>query len=426
MKNSYLEQVLRQRVIPQPKEITFQDGECLIQDEMSVELKTAENEEEFGVTVTELFEEYWNVLPLIKLTHSKAAEDFLEDQYEVQVTRQKITLVSHCSKGLQLAMKTLRQLAEPVPGSSVLEGYVLQPCKIQDYADSEFRAVRLSLNQYDEPGQIENYLRLAASLKFNYCFLDCAKVFPFKSHPAFAFKDNVKRSAFFRNLLDLADEVGITLIPCFNIFHQASFCEYDTEEHQVLNFHPEYAPLFEPGGWSWCMSNLESQAVVAGLVHELYEFFERPDYFHIGKISSKEFRFCRSCAEKSADELLSQQIASLYLSFDEERPRFVLGKEPSDGKKKIKVAFPGDVLLELNEGEKIPEGLDCIQNIVSENSVLSDEAGGTIFDLNESLPVSAADIAWNGKKQDGYSVDSFVQIKLNAIADMEPVSRYDF
>ena len=44
MKNSYLEQVLRQRLIPQPKEITFQDGECLIQDEMSVELKTAENE----------------------------------------------------------------------------------------------------------------------------------------------------------------------------------------------------------------------------------------------------------------------------------------------------------------------------------------------------------------------------------------------
>ena len=427
MKNSYLEQVLKQRLIPQPKEIVFQEGECLIQDGISVELKTAENEEEFGDTVAELFSEYWNVVPEIKLTHSKAAEDFLEDQYEVQVTRKKITLISHCSKGLQLAMKTLRQLAEPIRGTASLEGFVLQTCKIQDYADSEFRAVRLDINPYNDLGDVEKKIRIAGALKFNYIFLDCSEVFPFKSHPAFAFKDHVKRPAFFRTLLDVADDVGITLIPCFNIFHQASFCEYDTEEHKVLNFHPEYAPLFEPGGWSWCMSNPESQAVVAGLVHELYEFFECPDYFHIGKISSQEFRFCRSCAEKSAEDLLSGQIAALYLSFDENRPRFVLGKEPSDPDKKVKIAFPGDILLEVNDGDKIPDGIDSIQYIQNGESVLADEAGGTVFDLNdELLPISAADIAWNGKGQDNYSTDAFVQVKLNAVADMEPVSHHDF
>ena len=194
----------------------------------------------------------------------------------------------------------------------------------------------------------------------------------------------------------------------------------------MLNFHPEYAPLFEPGGWNWCMSNPESQAVVADLVHELYEFFECPDYFHIGKISCQEFRFCRSCAEKSAEDLLSGQIAALYLSFDENRPRFVLGKEPSDPDKKVKIAFPGDILLEVNDGDKIPDGIDSIQYIQNGESVLADDAGGTVFDLNELLPISAADIAWNGKGQDNYSTDAFVQVKLNAVADMEPVSRYDF
>ena len=426
MKNAYLEEVLKQRLIPQPKEISFQDGECLIQNEMSVELKTAENEEEFGKLINDLFTEYWNVSPLIKLTHSKAAEEFLEDEYEIMVSRTKITLTSHCSKGLQLAMKTLRQLAEPIRDTAYLEGYVLQPCKIHDYADSEFRAVRITLNQYDDLGMAENMIRLTGSLKFNYIFLDCAAIFPFKSHPGFRWTDDVKRPAFFRSLLDTADEAGVTLIPCFNIVHQASFRAYDTAEHKVLNFHPEYAPLFEPGGWSWCMSNPESQTAVAGLVHELYEFFECPDYFHIGKISSREFRLCRSCAEKSADELLSQQIAMLYQSFGEDRPRFVLGKEPSDTKKKIKVCFPGDILLELNDGEKLVKGIDCIQNIANADSVLAEEAGGTIVDFGEDLFAAAADIAWNGKKQETYSADSFVQIKLNAIADMEPVSRYDF
>jgi|GEM_PF-2006618 len=425
MKNSYFEQVLRQRLIPQPKEVEFLDGECVICPEFPVELKTAENEEEFGCLVNDLFEDYWNVSPLIKLTHSKQAEDFLEEEYIIMVSRNKITLTSHCSKGLQLAMKTLRQLAEPIRGTDILEGYVLQPCKIHDYADSEFRALKLTIQHYDELGMVEKKIRRAGALKFNYLFLDCASVFPFKSHPGFRWEYGAKRPAFFRALLDIADEAGVTLIPCFDIFHRASMAESGSEEHKVLNFHPEYAPLFEPGGWSWCMSNPASQAVVADLVHELYEFFECPDYFHIGKVSSREFRFCRSCAEKSAEELLSQQIAALYMSFDENRPRFVLGKEKSDEKKKVQIAFPGDILLEVNDGDKIPAGIDCIQNFTDENSVLADDAGGTVFDLDES-GCWAADIAWNGKKQPEYCTESVVQTKLNAISDMEPVSQYDF
>ena len=426
MKNSYLEQVLKQRMIPQPKEASFQDGECLVQDGIAVELTTAENEEEFGETVSELFAEYWNVAPEIKLSHSKDAEDFLEEEYKIAVTAKKITITSHCSKGLQLAMKTLRQLAEPIRGTAYLEGFVLQPCKIHDYADSEFRAVRLNLSIYQELGEIEKEIRLAGAMKFNYIFLDCSKNFPFKSHPGFSVREHMKRPAFFRALLDIADEVGITLIPCFNIFHHASLSEAGTEEHAVLNFHPEYAPLFEPGGWSWCMSNPESQAVVAGLVHELYEFFECPDYFHIGKISGDDFRLCRSCAERSTEELLSQQIAMLYQSFGENRPRFVLGKDASAGNKKIKVSFPGDILLELNDGDKIPKGIDCVQNITDVDSVLAEEAGGTIVTYDDDFLAVAADVAWNGKRQEEYSSDSVVQIKLNAVADMEPVTRHEF
>lgn len=175
------------------------------------------------------------------------------------------------------------------------------------------------------------------------------------------------------------------------------------------------------------MSNPESQAVVSGFVHELYEFFERPDYFHIGKISSKEFRLCRNCAAKSADELLSLQIGMLYMSFGEDRPRFVLGKEKSSEKKKVKVSFPGDILLELNDGEKVIDGIDCVQNISSEDAVLAEDAGGTIFDLDAQISEdAAADIAWNGRKQQEYSADALVQVKLNVIADMEPVTPFDY
>ena len=80
----------------------------------------------------------------------------------------------------------------------------------------------------------------------------------------------------------------------------------------------------------------------------------------------------------------------------------------------------------LNDGDKIPKGIDCIQNITDEDSVPAEEAGGTITDFDDDFLAVAADVAWNGKRQEKYFTDSIVQIKLNTVADMEPVSPHDF
>ena len=388
------------RLIPLPKDIRFAEGELLLENGVAVELKTAENEEHFADLITDLFQEYWGIAPVVKLAGSKTAESFLEDQYQISIQSKKITLVSHCEKGLQLAMKTLRQLAEPCRCG--VQGFWLKCCKIKDYADTEFRAVKLKIVPEESITDVEKELRFAAAMKFNYAFVEPVGIFPFKSHPEFGWRDQMKRSADFRHLLDVADECGIKLIPCFNIFHGSFSCDYFSGQHAVLNFHRDLASLFEPGGESLCFSNPETRKVISDLILELYDFFEQPEYFHLGCLNDSDFRQCRECCAMEPGDLVSEYILSFYDIFTgEERPRFIFGKNPSqEEQKKIALSLPGDILLEMKEGQTIPDGLDILMELNSSFTDLPADAGGVVFPLDyrvESMG-EMADLAWNSKQ----------------------------
>ena len=423
MINSVLETVLKQRLIPQPKRIDFRGGECLIAGGVSVEIKTAEDDEDFPGMVSDLFREYWNVKPEIRHAHSVSAENFLEDQYEVRVSRERITLIAHCEAGLALAMKTLRQLAEPIRGTMTTEGHILQPCRIQDWADSEFRSARLKITPETTLAEAEKKIRLAGDWKFRYVIVESMGVFPFKSHPEFGWKDQMKSASFFRTLLDTADDCGVSLIPAFDIFHKASMTDAGTGKHAVLNFRREFAPLFEPDGESWCMSNPCAREIIADLVSELHEFFERPDYFHIGRIGKNEFARCRTCCLESEEQLLLKQILELYKAFGEERPRFLVGKCDSEsGKEKITLSLPADLLLELDAGDGIPETFDSVIDLTKRRTDLPETAGGVTvsLDISPESVAEAAEIAWNGGKPEKIACSAVAETFLRIIPEMDP------
>ena len=86
-----------------------------------------------------------------------------------------------------------------------------------------------------------------------------------------------------RRLKAIADDLGVTLVPQFNVFGHASMSRSQSGKHAVLDLNRAYQPLFEPHhGWNWCLSNPEAQRVVDGLVVEMHEAFGNPPYFHIG------------------------------------------------------------------------------------------------------------------------------------------------
>ena len=80
----------------------------------------------------------------------------------------------------------------------------------------------------------------------------------------------------------LGKDLGITLIPQINVYGHASSARSCTLKHAILDLQPQYEPLFEPGGWNWCLTNPETQRVLRELIEEMLGDFDHPPYFHLG------------------------------------------------------------------------------------------------------------------------------------------------
>ena len=78
----------------------------------------------------------------------------------------------------------------------------------------------------------------------------------------------------------------------------------------VLDVAPEYEPLFEPGGWNWCLTNPEAQRVLRELIVEMHEDFGNPPYFHLG-CDEAQPPSCPECRKRPYGELICEHISRL-------------------------------------------------------------------------------------------------------------------
>lgn len=301
--NERLNEVLNRRMIPQPESVSFRDGVCVIADGVRVEVGA----EAFAEIVNKRFRQFWDAAPAVTVTPGGAA-GFADEEYRLDVSPERIALVSRTAAALEYALGTLRQLAEAGRGTAVTRNHVLQACELHDAPVLAFRGIHLCIFPETPMWFVEKQIRLAAYHKFNYAVIESWGVFPFRSHPEFGWADRRKSREEFEHLRDAATECGITLIPQFNLFGHASMSRVGSAKHAVLDAHPELAPLFEPAGWSFCLSNPETRRVLADLATELHEFYGNPPYFHIGCDEAYDFQTCRECAQREPVELLNDHI----------------------------------------------------------------------------------------------------------------------
>ena len=303
------ELILSSRLIPCPKSLRLTGGTpYAIQKQNKILLNVRGGE---GASLRKkaesLFREYWNVSPRITQGTAPVSRKSPE-AYEIEVTEKQLTVTVSGMDGLLNAFKTLRQLAEVNRGTEKVTGYFLVPCVIKDEPAMAFRGIHLCIFPETPLWDIEKTLRLAAYHKFNYAVIETWGRFPFRSHPEFCWDEFALDRRELKKLIRLGKELGITLIPQFNLLGHASACREITGKHTVLDRHPELEPLFEPAGWTWCLSNPESRRILTDLVLELFDFFEKPPFFHIGCDEAYDIGSCFECAKHEVKDLLKDHL----------------------------------------------------------------------------------------------------------------------
>ena len=233
-----------------------------------------------------------------------------DEAYAASTDATGVKIAANTLAGTRWAAYTLRQLAIAKRGDFKTSGYLLPKLTIKDRPHLAFRAVHLCCFPETRIQQIERAIRLAALLKFNYAIIEPWGMYKSEKHPwwpwpnAYLTKSEVKR------LVAIGKDIGITLIPQINCYGHASSSRGCTIKHSALDLHPEYEPLYEPGGWNWCLSNPETQRVLRELIAEIHEDFGNPPYFHLG-CDEAQPQTCPECVKTPNGELVCRHITGL-------------------------------------------------------------------------------------------------------------------
>ena len=300
--------ILTDRLIPVPRKLRFTDGpDYRLRDRCPVQIEV-ENTAGIRKQAMAWFKSFWGIIPDLVVRSSKIPGKTGFDAYKIKVSENELAITAVGLSGLRNALKTLRQLAEVERGTKRVSGYFLVQCEISDEPAMEFRGIHLCIFPETPLWDIEKQIRLAAYHKFNYAVIETWGVFPFESHPEFCWADRKIDKKELKRLIRLGKELGIKLVPQFNLLGHATSSRSITGKHAILDFNPALQPLFEPDGWTWCISNPETRSILTDLVTELHEFYDRPPFFHIGCDEADNIGTCRECRRQVLKDLVRDHI----------------------------------------------------------------------------------------------------------------------
>ena len=263
-----------------------------------------------GWLASHLKEWYGDQAPGVKPSTLNFQLSTSTEAYAVVADASGVKIAARTLAGVRWATYSIRQLAIAKRGTFKTEGRLLPTLSISDAPHLAFRCVHLCWFPEVRKEQIERAIRLAALLKFNYAILEPWGMYRSEKHPWWGWPESKMTKAEVRRLAAIGKDLGITLIPQIAAYGHAGAGRSCTLKHSVLDLQPEYEPLFEPGGWNWCLSNPETQRVLRELIAELLDDFGNPPYIHLG-CDEAQPPTCPECRRRPYGELVCEHITGL-------------------------------------------------------------------------------------------------------------------
>ena len=233
------------------------------------------------------------------------------DEYALTVTEKGAFVRGESAVGLLHGLFTLVQLVVPVALDDRPD-YALPAVEIHDHpAIAGMRAIHLCVFPETTLILLEKAIRLAGMMKFTHVVLEFWGTLRYEALPELAWPKHAYSKEQIRPLVRLIQNLGMEVIPMLNHLGHAAQCRSCYGKHVVLDQNPGRALLFEPDGWTWCISNPETRRVLRALRQELIELCGSGKYFHLGCDESYSYATCPICSGKDTRKLLADYLNEL-------------------------------------------------------------------------------------------------------------------
>lgn len=233
------------------------------------------------------------------------------DDYALYVSPSGIRIAAKDATSLMNGFSTLVQLICPIELSAGNESFYISAAEVHDAPAIAFRAVHLCIFPDSRLDTIEKAIHLSGFLKMSHIILEFWGTYQYKCLPELAWEGYSHSSDAIRPLIDLAHSYGMEVIPMVNHFGHATQSRCCYGRHVVLNRNPRLSKLFEPDGWTWCLSNPDTYKLLAEMRAELNELCGSGRYFHIGCDEAYSFATCDRCRRREPHELLVEYLNRL-------------------------------------------------------------------------------------------------------------------
>lgn len=231
--------------------------------------------------------------------------------YEITADKQGVMLSAVDAKALMDGFTTLVQLICPVNLDEGREEFYITGAHITDKPSIGFRSVHFCIFPDSALSTIEKAIHMAGLMKFTHVVLEFWGTLRYETIPELSWKDRSFTKAEIRKLVDLVRSYGMEVIPMINHFGHATQARSCYGRHTTLNANPRRAKLFEPDGWTWCLSNPDTYKLLADMRAELFDLCGEGSYFHLGFDEAYSFATCDICRKRVPAELLSEYINCL-------------------------------------------------------------------------------------------------------------------
>ena len=258
-----------------------------------------------------------------ELTLTEGGEDFRftigrggctlnpEDNYAVRADEAGICVAGRDKAGLLDGIKTLVQMICPVELAEGRESFYISAAEVHDAPEMGFRAIHLCVFPGTTLYRLEQAIHLAGFFKMTHVILEFWGTFRYECQPALYWEKNSYTKEELAPLVMLANSYGMEVIPMLNHFGHATQSRSCNGRHVTLNRNPRLSRLFEPDGWTWCLSNPDTYKLLSEMRAELADFAGAGGYFHLGFDEADSFATCDVCRKRVPHELLAEYVNRL-------------------------------------------------------------------------------------------------------------------
>ena len=278
---------------------------------LAVEIACADGSD-LSAWVTEKFAAWFGVRPKVSFAGGDVASVPKGDEaYAIDARPGTLRIAARTAAGVRWALMTLRQLAQPTRGTETVATYEIPALRIADAPETPFRAVHLCAFPEVSLARIERGIRMAAYYKFNHVILESWGTYRSAALPWYGWKDGYLTPEACRHLTAVARDLGVEIIPFFNVFGHASAARGKAGKHAALDVSPVRQTMFEPSyGYNWCLSNPYVLTAQRAIIAELHEAFGRPSYFHLGG-DEADPPTCAACHAADYGRMLAAHMKAL-------------------------------------------------------------------------------------------------------------------